>query len=165
MLTRGGPILWPLRGINKTDVQALQAALRPNRLLHPVFMRQRPRAFALLLAPDVPVNLPWNAAGSPRLVDLPVNFPRAAHQLLPKPPTYFRLTGITKDSTGAALGNCVVDWFNTATDVLIGTTTSDANGLFEFRSAGQPPNAYYLVAYKAGVTDVTGATVNTLTGV
>lgn len=84
---------------------------------------------------------------------------------MPYPPTYFRITGITKDSTGAVLGNCIVDWFNTANDALLGTTTSDVNGAFEFRTAGQPPNAYYLVAYKAGAPDVTGATVNTLTGV
>lgn len=164
MLTSGGPIIWPLRNIQTADVPALQAALRPVRLFHPVFVQQRPRWTCGLLAPDVPRNLPWHAVGNPNLVDLPIAGPRVVHNLLPYPPTYFRLAGVTKDSTGAVLGNCVVDWFDTATDAKIGTTTSDANGLYEFRSAGQPPNAYYLVAYKAGSPDVAGTTVNTLVG-
>jgi hypothetical protein len=53
---------------------------------------------------------------------------------------------------------------DTVTDVRIDTTTSDANGLYEFRYAGQPPTTYYLVAYKAGSPDVAGTTVNTLVG-
>jgi hypothetical protein len=164
--TRGGPILWPLRTIQASELQARQAGLRPLRgLAQAVFLRQRPRSARLLLAPDMPVNLPWNAVGQPGLTDLPVAFPRVVHELRPYPPTYFRLSGTTRDSTGAALANCVVEWFDTATDVKIGSTTSDANGFYEFRTAGQPPNAYYLVAYKAGSPDVAGTTLNTLTGV
>lgn len=117
-----------------------------------------------MLAPDVPVNLPWNVNGSPSLIDVPFRYPRPIHELLPKPPTQFKITGTTKDSAGAALGNCVVDWFRTSDDAKLDSVTSDANGLFEFRTAGQPPNAYYLVAYKAGSPDVAGTTVNTLVG-
>lgn len=163
--TRGGPLLFPLNRLSLTDVAALQFALRAKKVTQPAFMRQRLRALGWFLAPDFPVNLPWNAIGTPSLIDVPAAFPRPVHNLLPLPPTYFRITGITKDSTGAVLGNCVVDWFNTADDRLLGTTTSDANGFYEFRSAGQPPNAYYLVAYKQGSPDVAGTTVNTLTGV
>jgi hypothetical protein len=159
------PIIWPLRCFGERDLPAIQMALRPLRgFTQPLFVRQRPRSIGYLLAPDLPVNLPWNAIGMPSLIDLPFAFPKPVHELRPIPPTYFRLTGTTRDSAGAALGNCVVDWFNTADDRLLGTTTSDANGLFEFRSAGQPPNAYYLVAYLAGSPDVAGTTVNTLVG-
>ena len=91
--------------------------------------------------------------------------PRVVHRLLPYPPTYFRVTGTTLDSNGAALGGCVVLLFLTATDVLFAATTSDAGGFFEFRSASQSPTMlYYLVAYKAGSPDIAGTTVNTLTG-
>jgi len=159
------PLLFPLNRISQVDVQALQAALRPLKLLQPTFMQQRPRAYGRLLAPDVPVNRPWNVSSSRfGIVDAPTLTPSVVHQLLPIPPTQFRLTGTTKDATGAALGSCTVDWFRTSDDVRLDTTTSDASGLFEFRTAGQPPNAYYLVAYKAGAPDVAGVTVNTLVG-
>lgn len=120
---------------------------------------------SFLLAPKPPVNLPWNALGLPSLTDVALtSTPRVVHQLLPYPPTDFKISGTTRDSTGAALGGCAVDWFNTADDVKLGSTTSDADGLFEFRGAGQPPNAYYLVAYKAGSPDLAGTTANTLVG-
>lgn len=164
---RGGPIIWPLRAVAGKDLQALQAALpvrKMSGLLQPVLMRQRPRRIAGGIAPDAPVNLPWNAIGQPDLVDVVFAHPQPVHQLLPKPPTYFTISGVTKDQNGTPIGSCVVDWFNTADDVKLDSMTSDANGLFEFRTAGQPPNAYYLVAYKTGTTDVAGTTVNTLVG-
>lgn len=140
-------MIWPLRA----------------KLMQPAFLQQRPRAFAGLIPPKRPVNMPWNTIGRPELGDVSSE-PRVVHQLLPYPPTYFRIAGTTKDSTGVPLGNCVVDWFDTATDVKLGSVTSDANGVYEFRSAGQPPNAYYLVAYKVGSPDVAGTTTNTLVG-
>lgn len=161
----GRPLLFPLNKISMVDVAALQFALRPVKLLQPAFMQQRSRAHQGRLVPKIPVNRPWNAIGLPSLIDAPTLIPGVVHQLLPKPPHYFRISGTTKDSTGASLGNCVVDWFNTADDVKLGTTTSDANGFYEFRTAGQPPNAYYVVAYKAGGSDLAGTTVNTLVGV
>ena len=133
-------------------------------MLQPALMRQRPRRLGGQIAPDVPVNLPWNAVGLPTLLDVTFQYPRPIHELMPKPPTYFTIAGVTRDSTGAPLGNCVVDWFNTVTDVKLDSVTSDANGLFEFRTAGQPPTNYYLVAYKVGAPDVAGTTANTLTG-
>lgn len=158
------PLLFPLNRISQVDVAALQFALRPVKLLQPTFMQQRMQAYQGMLVPKLPVNRPWSALGLPSLIDAPTLIPSVVHELRPYPPTYFRLTGTTKDSTGAALGNCVVDWFRTSDDVKLDTTTSDANGLFEFRTAGQPPTTYYLVAYKAGSPDVAGTTVNTLTG-
>lgn len=153
------PLLFPLQRLGAVDVFALQAARSKLALLQPAFMQQRPRSLGNLLASRLPVNLPWNATRM-----LSVSVPRVVHRLLPYPPTYFRIVGTTKDANGVALGSCVVDWFRTSDDVKLDTVTSDANGLFEFRTAGQPPNAYYLVAYKAGSPDVAGTTVNTLVG-
>lgn len=78
-------------------------------------------------------------------------------------PARYIITGVTKDSTGAALGSVTVDLFDTAGDVLRSTTTSDANG--NYLVDAQIDNTYYLVAYKAGAPDVSGTTVNTLVAV
>lgn len=82
---------------------------------------------------------------------------------LPQPSPYYAISGVTRDSAGAVLGTCVIDLFLTETDLKIDTTTSDANGVFEFRSTA-PITNYYMVAYKAGSPDVAGVTANTLTG-
>lgn len=160
------PLIFPLTRPSTTDVAALDPALRAMKLSQPACLQQRMLADRGGTPPKVPINRPWNAASSRFGVTdvLHPAFPSAIHQLLPYPPTYFRIAGTTKDSTGAALGSCVVEWFDTATDQKLGTVTSDANGLFEFRTAGQPPNAYYLVAYKSGSPDVAGTTSQTLVG-
>lgn len=80
-----------------------------------------------------------------------------------KQPARYIITGVTKDSTGAALGACVVDLFDTATDTIRATTISDASG--NYLVDGQIDNTYYLVAYKTGAPDVSGTTVNTLIAV
>jgi len=72
----------------------------------------------------------------------------------------FTLSGVSRDSTGAILGNCVIDLFLTGTDILQQSTVSDAAGNFWFSLMA--PGPYYIVAYKAGSPDVTGATANTL---
>jgi len=153
------PILFPLR---LTVKQLL--SFQP---IQPELQQQRMRADQGRPLPKKPINLPWNSASAraQQTTDRLTNFPNVVHQLMPYPPTYFRLTGVTKDSTGAVLGGVTVQWFNTADDKLFYETTSDANGVYEFRTAGQPPNAYYLVAYKPGSPDVAGTTVNTLVGV
>jgi hypothetical protein len=74
----------------------------------------------------------------------------------------FTLSGVTKDSTGAPLGNCMVRLFESATNTELGETTSDGSGAFTF-SLGQNSGFFYLVAYKPGSPDVAGTTVNTLT--
>jgi hypothetical protein len=159
------PLIFPLNRLSPSGVAALQFGVRSGaRVIQPAFMQQRAKAGQGLLAPRVLTSLPWNTTGLQSVVDVPMLVPAVIHQLIPYPPTYFRITGTTRNSTGAALGTCVVDMFDTATDVRIDTTTSDATGVFEFRYAGQPPTTYYLVAYKAGSPDVAGTTVNTLVG-
>ena len=90
--------------------------------------------------------------------------PSVVHELKIMPPTYYKISGVTKDSTGAALGNCVVHLIGTTNDRLYDQITSDASGNYEFRSAS-PTQNFYVVAYKAGSPDVAGTTVNTLVGV
>lgn len=80
-----------------------------------------------------------------------------------KQPARYIITGVTKDSTGAALGLVTVDLFDTASDTIRATTTSDANG--NYLVDGQIDTTYYLVAYLAGSPDVAGTTVNTLVAV
>lgn len=70
------------------------------------------------------------------------------------------IIGISRDSTGAILGTCMVDLFITGSDALVERITSDASGNFRFGNPGTGP--FYLVAYKAGSPDVAGTTVNTL---
>ena len=76
----------------------------------------------------------------------------------------FSITGVTRDSTGSALGSCTVDLFQTGGDIFVGSTTSDGSGNFTIVT---PNNAgtFYLVAYKAGSPDVAGTSVNTLVAV
>lgn len=72
-----------------------------------------------------------------------------------------KLIGTTLDSTGAALGSCVVSGFVTSTNVCVGSVTSDTAGYYELPTtyAGV---AHRIDAYKAGSPDVAGSTVNTL---
>ena len=73
------------------------------------------------------------------------------------------ITGVSRDSAGAVLGNCVVDLFLTANDQFLMTRTSDASGNFSFPNPGTGP--FYIVAYKVGSPDKAGTTVNTLVSV
>lgn len=73
------------------------------------------------------------------------------------------IVGVTKDSAGAALGSVVVQLFRTSDDAFMGEMTSDGSGNFTFASPGN--FNCYIVAYKAGATDVAGTTINTLLGV
>lgn len=74
-----------------------------------------------------------------------------------------KFVGTSRDSSSVALGNCVVRAFVTATNVLAGSTVSDAAGYFEL--CVWSSLAHYIVAYLAGSPDVAGTTVNTLTPV
>ena len=75
----------------------------------------------------------------------------------------FTIAGITKDSTGVALGGCLMDLFNTDTDIKLQSAVSDENGNYSF--SVQPGVYYYIVAYKPGTPYVSGVTVDTLVGV
>lgn len=98
----------------------------------------------------------------------------------------FTLSGVSRDSTGAALGNCRVVLYETGRIAVDGLThaqmpsagnpekveadtespvvaemISDGSGNFSFNT---PMNtAYQITGYKAGSPDVAGITVNTLT--
>lgn len=72
------------------------------------------------------------------------------------------ISGTTKDSAGAALGNCDVVLFRTQDDSKASETQSDASG--NYRMDASTALQHYAVAYKAGSPDVAGTTVNTLTG-
>jgi len=78
------------------------------------------------------------------------------------PDQHFIITGVTRDSTGAALAACVVDLFRTMDDSVAGRTTSDGSGNYKIEAT--PSLTHYAVAYKAGSPDVAGTTVNTLVG-
>ena len=73
----------------------------------------------------------------------------------------FAITGVTKDSTGAALGSCRVVGLETGRiatsgSPVVGETVSDGSGNY---TLPVPMNtAYQCVAYKAGSPDVAGIT-------
>lgn len=73
------------------------------------------------------------------------------------------ILGVTRDSTGSALGSCVVELFQTGGEIITAKTVSDAAGAFRFDQPGSGP--FFLVAYKPGSPDLAGTTVNTLIAV
>lgn len=76
----------------------------------------------------------------------------------------WRLSGITKDAAGVALGACTVHLFRTLDDFEVDVQVSDATtGFYEFFGV-MPGYNYYVVAYKVGLPDVSGTTLNTLVG-
>lgn len=78
--------------------------------------------------------------------------------------SWVKISGITKDATGAPLPFCDVDLIYTVNDVTYRHTQSDATGAYAFDvMAADGP--FYVVAYKAGAPDVAGTSVNTLVGV
>lgn len=77
-------------------------------------------------------------------------------------PTRYEINGITKDSAGAVLPTCVVDIFETATDTLVASVISNAEGRYSAAVSGKAGLTFYAVAYKALAPDVAGTTVNTL---
>ena len=82
------------------------------------------------------------------------------------------ISGITQDSTGAALGSCAVSVFETIPNAalnepqgrLVGMTVSDAAGNYSVDVTTAAGTTFFVVAYKAGAPDVMGTTVNTLIG-
>jgi hypothetical protein len=104
-----------------------------------------------------------NTAGSAKGIG-----PRVAFR--PLPTAAFKLTGITKDETGAASGGFTVylfvmtaDRFGFPIPVLADKTISDGGGNYSFNVNGV--DRYWVADYKAGSPDKAGATLNTLTGV
>lgn len=73
------------------------------------------------------------------------------------------LTGVSRDSTGAALGACQIMAFRTVDKLLVGETISDGSGNWSLDLLVTGP--FFLVEYKDGGTPVAGTSLNTLTPV
>lgn len=80
-----------------------------------------------------------------------------------RPTAGWTLSGITKDSTGAALAGCTVSLYRTTDDRLMEKVISDGSGAYRFSTIGLS-ETYYVVAYKPGSPDVAGTTRNDLVG-
>lgn len=70
------------------------------------------------------------------------------------------LSGVTRDSALAPLGNCTVDLFFSDSNTFSRRTTSDGSGNFSFSGPGVGP--FFLRAVDASGTPV-GTTINGLT--
>lgn len=73
----------------------------------------------------------------------------------------FTLSGVTRDSAGAALGLCTVKVFITGSDAKEFETTSSAAGAWSI-NVGASKGPYYVVAYKSGAPVLAGTSINTL---
>lgn len=71
-----------------------------------------------------------------------------------------RVSGTTKDNTGAALGSCTVNLHNTSTGLLVDTQTSDVNGSYNCEDYNNV--SCYAASFKAGSPDVAGVTDNNI---
>lgn len=72
----------------------------------------------------------------------------------------YKLTGVTRDSTGAALAACTVYAYRGSDGTLVAQTISDGSGNY---TLVMPTNAnFFIVAFKAGAPDVFGASDNNL---
>ena len=84
-------------------------------------------------------------------------------------PIRYLLTGVTKDSSGVALGGCTIEVFENipgAVDSepkgrLVNMATSDASGNYSVEVHAGKGVTFQCDAYKAGAPDVSGTTVNT----
>lgn len=70
--------------------------------------------------------------------------------------------GTCKDASDVAVANAIVQGFVTATDAYLGEVQANTDGTYALGVQVSKATPCYLVAYKAGSPDVTGATVNTL---
>ena len=130
--------------------------------LPPMASYMFPRNFGLCALGNVSVQkklLLVSPYSNPNVIGIPA----VVHELKPSPATFFTISGVTKDSTGAILGNCEVDLFESVGDRFMEETSSDSSGNYYFKSPLRTKN-YYVVAYKTGSPDVAGTTVNTLVG-
>ena len=73
------------------------------------------------------------------------------------------LSGVSRDNSGATLGNCQVLVFRTSDKALVAETISDGSGNWSIRM--MEAGAMFLVLYKAGGTPVAGTSLNTLKAV
>jgi len=73
-----------------------------------------------------------------------------------------RITGVTKDSGGAALGGCNVYLYRTSDKAYLMMVVSASDGVYEV-GIYDATTGCFIVAYKDG-TPVMGTTINTLVG-
>lgn len=73
------------------------------------------------------------------------------------------IMGRCLDGDGNGVSGATVQAFRTADDAVVRETTADANGYYEAGTPEPVGTAHYLVAYRSGVPDIAGTTVNTLT--
>jgi len=72
------------------------------------------------------------------------------------------IRGSCKDASGVVVANAFVQAFVTATDAIAGEVQANTDGTYSVGVQQSKVTPHYLVAYKAGSPDITGATVNTL---
>lgn len=89
------------------------------------------------------------------------------HGFYPMPVTApLTIVGVTRDNTGAALGNCEVELYRRSQDntsmAYVDRTVSDGSGNFSFVVG--PGMLYQFVAYQAGSPDKAGVSLRTLVG-
>ena len=72
------------------------------------------------------------------------------------------LSGVTRDSAGAALGGCTVDLFRQDDNRWQARTVSDGSGNYSFTVMNGTP--WFIREYLAGVPDRAGTTKNNITG-
>ena len=135
--------------------------LKAGKLFHPVFLQQRPRWTGGRLIPQPP-SLPWVVGQFVNAARPTAARPTAVHALI-QPAVFWTISGQTRDSAGAVLGNCVAQLFDTVTDAYLGEVTSNADGYYYLKTTTRSAT-HYVVAYKAGAPDVAGTTINTLVG-
>lgn len=84
------------------------------------------------------------------------------------PERNLRISGITKDSAGVALGNCRVLLIETPTNLATDDVVSDSSGNYITQIpkgfSQSQTTTWRCVAYKSGSPDVTGTTRNDLLG-
>lgn len=76
------------------------------------------------------------------------------------------VAGVTRGTHGQPVGSCTVLIFDTATDLLMGSGTSDSGGNYNITLSSSGDNlfavAYLAMSVSGLATDFAGTTVNTL---
>ena len=82
-----------------------------------------------------------------------------------KQPARYTISGVTQDSFGNPLGGCVVEVYETVSNMIRAETVSDANGNYIVDvTSGETGLTFQAIAYLSGSPDVAGITANTLVG-
>lgn len=109
------------------------------------------------------------ASGSLGCISVPVSM----FNVRKRTPIKYTISGLTRDSTQAVLGNCTLKVFEVVNGAatneepkgrLVNMGTSDANGNYSIEVYSSPGVTFNVDAYKAGSPDLAGTTVNTLVG-